>query len=107
LSPEKKEAQKEKEKEKDKKRIKFSRHDLVDIFKKLSADNVKPNEVLKKVNDVDVPILELGAKPDLEFINPTVIKRDVKTPKSIPLTPNQQALTPKQQVLTPKLQATK
>jgi len=100
LSPEKnakkeKEAEREKENikeenSKENKRIKYSRHDLVDLFKKLS-DNLKPNEILKHFSADEIPVLELNAKPELEFINPTVIKREVRTtPKTIPLTPKQQ-----------------
>lgn len=82
LSPEKK--------DKEKKKVRFNRHDLVDLFKKV--EGLKPNENLKKLDPNQIPVLELEAKPDLEFINPTVIKRDIRTtPKTIPLTPKQQA----------------
>lgn len=49
--------------------------ELIEIFKK--TEGLKPAESLKKFDPVQIPVLELDAKADLEFINPTPIKRDV------------------------------
>jgi hypothetical protein len=56
-------------------RIRFTRMELIEIFKK--TEGLKPAESLKKFDPVQIPVLELDAKADLEFINPTPIKRDV------------------------------
>lgn len=49
---------------------------MIKLFKQL--DSVKPNEKLFKFKEQDVPVLNLGAKPDLEFIHPTPIVVSVR-----------------------------
>jgi len=97
LSPEKKDKEEKIEKKvEETKRIRFDRHALIDIFKKLSP-TLKPNEVLKTFNNEEIPIFEVEAQPSLEFITPTVVRKESRsTPKHIPLTPKQNPLTPKQ-----------
>jgi hypothetical protein len=53
-----------------KNRLRYHKDDLIKIFKQVSA-NIKPNERLTKLLDKDVPVLNLEAKPTLEFIDST------------------------------------
>lgn len=53
-------------------RIKHHKDDIIKLFKEVEA-SVKPNALLFRFKEQDVPVLNLGAKPNLEFIQPTVI----------------------------------
>jgi uncharacterized protein with HEPN domain len=55
-------------------RLKFDKDQLIKYFKQVEAD-IKPNENLKKFKEHDIPILNLGAKPNLEFIEPHPVKK--------------------------------
>jgi hypothetical protein len=91
LSPEKKDKEEKVEpKVEDTKRVRYDRHALIDIFKKISP-SLKPNEVLKTFNNEEIPIFEVEAQPSLEFITPSIIVRKESrgTPKINPLTPKQ------------------
>jgi len=57
-----------------KERVKYEKDDFVKIFKQLSTQ-VKPNEKLFKFNENQVPVLNLGVKPNLEFIETSTSTR--------------------------------
>ena len=55
-------------------RQKYDKDDIIKIFKQ-AGNSVKPNEKLLKFNETTMPILNLGAKPNLEFIQASPIKK--------------------------------
>lgn len=55
-------------------RVRFNKDDLIKIFKQVEG-TIKPNGLLTKFSEQNVPVLNLGAKANLEFIQPTVSVR--------------------------------
>jgi len=54
-------------------RRKYHKDDFVKLFKQIGS-HVKPNERLFKFNEAEVPVLNLTAKPNLEFIESSTKK---------------------------------
>jgi len=61
-----------------KNRQRYDKDDIIRIFKQ-AGSNVKPNEKLLKVNEQTMPIINLNARPNLEFIQASPIRKQSET----------------------------
>lgn len=61
-----------------KNRQRYDKDDIIRLFKQ-AGSSVKPNEKLLKFNENTMPILNLAAKPNLEFIQASPIKKHPET----------------------------
>jgi len=61
-----------------KNRQKYDKDDIIRIFKQ-AGSQVKPNEKLLKLNETTMPIINLNARPNLEFIQASPVRKQSET----------------------------